>query len=58
MVRNYKEKKTIVKTFKVSENKLEKIEKYMKDNSINMFSKFIDSLIDRELNKEKTLFSV
>ena len=58
MISNIDEKKTIQKTFRISSNKLKDIEEYMKLNSIKDFSKFIDSLINNEIKKEKTLFSV
>lgn len=59
MIPNSDNKKTIIKSIKLSVNTMSKIDKYMKENQLNKFSKFIDSLIEKELNKEgKTLFSV
>ena len=58
MISNIDEKKINKKTIRMSNKRMKEITEYIKLNGIKDFSKFIDSLVERELNKEKTLFSV
>jgi len=58
MISNIDEKKINKKTIRMSNKRMKEITEYIKLNGIKDFSKFIDNLVERELNKEKTLFSV
>lgn len=58
MVSNINEKKINKKTVKFSNNRIKDINKYMKERQIKNFSEFINSLVDCELNKGRTLFNI
>lgn len=58
MVSNINEKKINKKTVKFSNNRIKDINKYMKERQIKNFSEFINSLVDSELNKGRTLFNI